>query len=251
MIPSFRFGRTSTLPPEPQHILVRHGGETFRVSVRRMAAARRFTLRISAATGGVVLTLPKRADLDIATDFARRHGGWIAARLAKLPDDVEIGPGAVVPFRGVDHLVEHRPESRGTVWTELSRQGQPLLVVAGGEEHVHRRLMDFLKREAKRDLDAAVQRHTTALGARAAKITLRDTRSRWGSCSSTGRLSFSWRLILAPPFVLDYLAGHEVAHLRELNHSPRFWRITHRLCPRTDEAEAWLKRHGAGLHRYR
>ena len=81
-------------------------------------------------------------------------------------------------------------------------------------------------------------------------IAIRDTKSRWGSCSSTGTLSFSWRLIMAPPLVLDYLAAHEVAHLKELNHSNRFWTLLHELCPATDEAERWLKRHGAELHRY-
>jgi predicted metal-dependent hydrolase len=113
-----------------------------------------------------------------------------------------------------------------------------------------RRVRDFLEREAKRDLQAAVARHTAALGIPARRITVRDTRSRWGSCSAKGYLNFSWRLILAPPFVLDYLAAHEVAHLKEMNHSPRFWREVHALCPRTEEAERWLKRHGTDLHRY-
>lgn len=235
---------------DPPHIDVRHAGAVYRVAVRRMPNARRFTLRVSAATGGVVLTLPMRADLRTAVDFAGRHGGWIAQRLARLPDTVEIAPGAVVPVRGVPHRIVHRPLSRGTVWTEDGPE-EKLLVVAGAEGHAKRRLADWLRREAKRDLDAAVQRHAAALGRKAARITLRDTRSRWGSCSSTGKLSFSWRLILAPPEILDYLAAHEVAHLAEMNHSNRFWTIVYRLFPDTDAAEAWLKRNGAGLHRYR
>ena len=101
------------------------------------------------------------------------------------------------------------------------------------------------------DVHSAVARHADALRVRPTKITLRDTRSRWGSCSSTGGLNFSWRLILAPTYVLDYLAAHEVAHLREMNHSPRFWKLVEKLCPRTAEAELWLKRHGPGLHRFR
>jgi hypothetical protein len=235
---------------DPPHIDVRHAGAVYRVAVRRMPNARRFTLRVSVATGGVVLTLPMRADLRTAVDFAGRHGGWIAQRLARLPDTIEIAPGATVPVRGTPHLVVHRPHARGTVWTEEGEDG-PLLVVAGNPEHARRRLADWLKREAKRDLDGAVQRHAAALGRKATRITLRDTRSRWGSCSSKGALSFSWRLILAPPEILDYLAAHEVAHLAEMNHSSRFWAIVHRLCPGTDAAETWLKRHGAGLHRYR
>ena len=113
-----------------------------------------------------------------------------------------------------------------------------------------RRVQDFLEAEASRDFAAAVKRHTTALGVPAKRITVRDTKSRWGSCSANGALNFSWRLIMAPPFVLDYLAAHEVAHLRELNHSHRFWKLTHQLCPRTEEAEEWLKTYGSALHRF-
>ena len=79
-------------------------------------------------------------------------------------------------------------------------------------------------------------------------MTFKDTRSRWGSCTSDGRLAFSWRIVMAPPYVIDYLAAHEVAHLAEMNHGPRFWTACRRLCPRTDEAKAWLKRHGTMLH---
>jgi predicted metal-dependent hydrolase len=251
MISGLRIGLRRPAPPQdPAHIEVRHAGDTFRVALRRVAAARRFTLRVSAATGDVILTLPPRADLRTAADFAHRNGGWIAARLARLPETIDLGPGVTVPFRGVDHRIVARPGSRGTAWTEQGLHGA-LLVTAGAEEHCGRRVRDFLKREAKRDLEEAVTRHSAALQARPGRITLRDTTSRWGSCSSTGRLNFSWRLILAPAFVLDYLAAHEVAHLREMNHSPRFWRLAEKLCPRTDEAEAWLKRHGAGLHRYK
>ena len=113
-----------------------------------------------------------------------------------------------------------------------------------------RRVADFLKREAGKDIEAAVRRYVKAIGATPRRIAVRDTVSRWGSCSSTGGLSFSWRLILAPPFVLDYLAAHEVAHLIHLNHSPKYWTLLRRACPETDRAEAWLKVHGASLHRF-
>jgi predicted metal-dependent hydrolase len=116
--------------------------------------------------------------------------------------------------------------------------------------HVARRLREFLEREARRDISAAVKHHTANLGVPAKRITVRDTKSRWGSCSSSGALSFSWRLILAPPFILDYLAAHEVAHLKEMNHSHRFWRVVRQLCPGMEEAEKWLKRHGSDLHKF-
>jgi predicted metal-dependent hydrolase len=244
-------GRRILPPQDPPHLEVRHGGDTFRVALRRIAAARRFTLRVSSATGSIVLTLPVRADLRTAADFARRHGDWIASRVANLPETTELGPGVVVPFRGVGHRIVHRGAARGTCWVEEGGRFGQILVTSGGIEHCGRRVRDFLKREAKKDLEAAVKVHCAALRVKATKITLRDTTSRWGSCSSTGRLNFSWRLIMAPPFVLDYLAAHEVAHLKEMNHSPRFWRLVERLCPRTDEAETWLKRHGPELHRFK
>ena len=237
--------------PAPTHIDVAHEGDRYRVALRRSAVAKRFTLRVSAAKREVTLTMPQRGSLAVAADFAARHGGWIAERLKRLDAAIDCVPGAVIPFRGIPHLIEHRPEARGTVWVETGPGGETLLVVAGRPEHARRRVADFLKHSAREDLDRAVARHTTRLGIPARKITLKDTTSRWGSCSSSGRLNFSWRLVLAPPEILDYLAAHEVAHLKELNHSARFWRVVSDLFPTYKAAEAWLKRNGAGLHRYR
>jgi predicted metal-dependent hydrolase len=125
-----------------------------------------------------------------------------------------------------------------------------MLCVAGGEAHVARRVHDYLKREAKRDLEAASKTAAQALGVTIGRVSIRDQASRWGSCSTTGVLSYSWRLILAPPFVLDYLAAHEVAHLVEMNHSRRFWRLVERIYPDLRRAKAWLDTHGSELHRY-
>jgi predicted metal-dependent hydrolase len=154
-----------------------------------------------------------------------------------------------MPLRGVDHRIVHRPGERGGVWLESSERG-PLICVSGERPHVARRVTDFLKREARKDLEAAVARHSKQLGVKPRRMVLRDTVSRWGSCSSTGGLNFSWRLILAPPFVLDYLAAHEVAHIVHMNHSALFWKLARRLHPGTDRAEIWLKVHGASLHRF-
>jgi hypothetical protein len=237
-------------PPDPDLFEVPHGEQRFRVLVRRKAAARRMTLRVAAATGDVVLTLPERADLRAARAFAEAHGGWIASRLAKRPERVAFEPGAFAPLRGVPHRIVHWSTVRAVTRAARDPEGQPIIAVAGERAHLARRVTDFLKREALADLNAAVDRHTTALGLPARKVSVRDTVSRWGSCSSRGDLNFSWRLVMAPPLVLDYLAAHEVAHLKEMNHSHRFWAITHRLCPQTEEAERWLKRNGASLHRY-
>jgi predicted metal-dependent hydrolase len=126
----------------------------------------------------------------------------------------------------------------------------PLLCVAGAAPHVGRRVSDYLRREAARDLDAASRRAAEAFGVPIRRIAVRDQSSRWGSCSTTGVLSYSWRLILAPSFVLNYLAVHEVAHLLEMNHSPRFWRLVKRVCADSERAKVWLDVHGSDLHRY-
>lgn len=235
--------------PEPAHLDVAHNGEVYRVALSRSARSRRFTLRIRAASRDALLTMPARASLKAAREFAERHSAWIGVRLARLPRPVAFEPSAKTPLRGVDHTIVHRPGACGVVWLETCASG-PLICVAGGEPHVPRRVADFLRREALKDLESAVARHARAMGVQPKRIAVRDTVSRWGSCSSTGRLSFSWRLILAPPFVLDYLAAHEVAHLVHMNHSPKFWSLVRRAFPAMDRAEAWLKAHGPSLHRF-
>jgi predicted metal-dependent hydrolase len=156
----------------------------------------------------------------------------------------------MVPLRGVDTRIVHRRGTRGTVWLETGVSGEPLLCVAGSEPHIPRRVRDYLKREAKADLDTASKRAADALGVTIKRVSVRDQSSRWGSCSTTGVLSYSWRLILAPPFVLDYLAAHEVAHLVEMNHSRAFWKLVERICPHMTRAKTWLDAHGTALHRY-
>ena len=230
-------------------IQIFHAGETYRVALKRVRGARRYILRVRAATRDIVLTMPARGSVASARDFAERHAAWIGVRLRRLPQPVPFISGAVVPVRGVDHIIVHRPLERGVVWIEAGARG-PMICVSGEAPHVERRVLDFLKREARRDLEAAVARHAMRLGVSPKRIALRDTASRWGSCSSSGRLNFSWRLILAPPYVLDYLAAHEVAHLSHMNHSPLFWALARRLSPDVERAEAWLKAHGQSLHRF-
>jgi len=235
---------------EPQTIEVVFDAMVYPVRLRRHRQARRYTLRIQAATREVILTMPPRGTLKEARRFVQKHGGWIAARLGRLPRPAPFAHGVVVPVRGLPHRIAHRHSARGTVWTEIGADGERLLCVAGYAPHIARRIGDFLRREAKRDLEAASLRYARDLGLGIRRVTVRDQSSRWGSCSTTGMLSFSWRLILAPSHVLDYLAAHEVAHLVEMNHSARFWRLVQRLCPGHEGAKAWLDAHGADLHRY-
>jgi predicted metal-dependent hydrolase len=237
-------------PSEPSVVQVVFDKAIYLVRLRRHRQARRYTLRIDAPTREVVLTMPPRGSVREAKEFAQKHGGWIAARLKRLPEATPFAHGVEVPLRGEPHRIVHRRGERGTVWTETDGSGQRLLCVAGEPPHVDRRISDFLKREAQRDLDAASRGYAAQIGVSIKLICVRDQSSRWGSCSNTGVLSFSWRLILAPPFVLDYLAAHEVSHLVELNHSPRFWRLVKRLYPQLERAKVWLDANGTDLHRY-
>jgi predicted metal-dependent hydrolase len=237
-------------PSEPSAIEVAFDTRVYHVRLRRHRQARRYTLRIDAAAREVVLTMPPRGSVKEASDFARMHGGWIAARLKRLPKAAPFSHGIVIPLRGVAHRIVHQRHARGVVWTETGADGDPIIGVAGEAPHVDRRVGDFLKREARRDLEAASRRYAERIDVKITRIAVRDQSSRWGSCSTTGVLSYSWRLILAPSFVLDYLAAHEVAHLAEMNHSPRFWRLVARLTPDAARAKTWLDAHGPDLHRY-
>jgi predicted metal-dependent hydrolase len=237
-------------PAEPPAIEVVHDGAVHLVRLRRHRHARRYTLRVVAVTREAVLTIPSRGSFREACEFAEKHGAWIATRLGRLPQAAPFRHGTKLPLRGMPYTITHRRGERGTVWLDAGRDGERLLCVAGHSEHVARRVTDYLKREAKRDLEKAAERYAERLGVTVRRIAVRDQASRWGSCSTNGALSFSWRLILAPRFVLDYLAAHEVAHLLEMNHSPRFWRLLGRICPDMARAKAWLDLHGADLHRY-
>lgn len=236
--------------------------------VRRNSRARRFSLQVSEVRRGAVLTIPAYSSLTDAEAFLSRHMDWLKERLDGLSAPVPFTDGAVIPLRGLAHRINFAGigRRRGVVWVEDREEAHiapvwpqglvggneplPFLHVAGDPAHAPRRLLDWLKRQAQADLKLRVGSHAARLDLNPKRITVRDQSTRWGSCSSTGTLSFSWRLVLAPPFVLDYLAAHEVAHLAEMNHGRRFWALVARTMPRYEEARDWLKRHGASLHAY-
>jgi predicted metal-dependent hydrolase len=212
--------------------------------------ARRLTLRIEAGGRGLRVTVPPGLRMSEVDRFLDRHRDWLELKLARLPDRPQVRAGVKLPLRGTPHMILHMPGKRGTV-AVACEDGAPALHVHGEEAHLPRRLADFLKREAKRDIERLVERHTQAVGRRAKAIRYKDTSSRWGSCTADGTLSFSWRIMMAPPTVIDYLVAHEVAHLKEMNHGPDFWALCRELCPRTDEARAWLRRNGSALQAIR
>ncbi|MEP3277737.1 MAG: SprT family zinc-dependent metalloprotease [Stappiaceae bacterium] len=233
---------------EPSLCLDLDGREVV-ILLRRHPRAKRYSLRLPQGSASPVLTLPANGTLRTAEDFARKNTGWLAERLENRADHVPFVDGALIPFRGTEHRILSAPGKRGTV-KQVNDLEEPILLVYGDPAHLTRRLTDWLKKQARADILKAVDFHTENLGRRHSSISIRDTKSRWGSCSSSGKLSFSWRLVLAPPDILDYVAAHEVAHLAEMNHSARFWAHTRRLCPHTDVSKKWLRDHGNALHGY-
>lgn len=212
------------------------------ILLRRNARARRLSLRVSALDGRVTLTMPPRTHPKDAARFANDHCDWITAALAKQPVEVVVGLGAELPVSGQSfEIVAGAGRSArfhaGRIEAPTGREGPAVQAL--------------LKALARRRLQEACDHHAARLNKSVSKITLRDTRSRWGSCSSEGNLMFSWRLILAPSEVLDYVAAHEVAHLSEMNHSPAFWKTVERLMPNYREPRLWLRRHGSMLHRFK
>ncbi len=272
-----------------------------RVTVQNNPRARRVSLRVDPFNGCVVLVRPPRVSDRAVAAFVTSRQGWISKHIEALPARVVFSDGAMIPFRGQEHVVRFRAKAggdrppldesraftarggerpppdesraftaRGSVWREDS-EGQPVIVVAGRPEHLPRRLRDWLKAEARSALTPPVYAMARALDVKMPRVSVRDTRSRWGSCSRDGKLSFSWRLILAPASVLTYVAAHEVAHLKHMNHGPGFWRtVAHLLDARLLDAHLlnespgnflganldwasareWLRRSGAALHRY-
>ncbi|MCP5080681.1 MAG: M48 family metallopeptidase [Alphaproteobacteria bacterium] len=240
----------STGQPGSASLLV--DGTDLPVTFKRNAQARRIILRMNPKGEGVLLTVPPGTTQREALSFAMSQKAWIAARLKRTPDTVGFADGIQLPLRGSLHSVCHKQVPRRTVWSVEANEPDalPTLYVSGRIEHLPRRLKDWLKAQARADLTEATEHYAREMGLKYSRMSIRDQSSRWGSCSSTGALSYSWRLILAPANVLDYVAAHEVAHLAEMNHGPAFWRLVERHCPQTKSARHWLKQHGRDLHRY-
>jgi predicted metal-dependent hydrolase len=232
-----------------ERALLRLDGRHIPITLRLNPRARRLIVKVHPSTGEVTVVAPSRRGLGAAMDFARSERDWIARRLARVPAAVPLALGARIPFKGEMHVIRRGEKSRVPVWIE--RDGEERIIrVTGESEHAPRRVLDFLKREARKVLDLRTTYYAECLGIQPRRITVRDTASRWGSCSSGRSLSFSWRLVLAPSFVLDYVVAHEVAHLREMNHGKRFWNLLGELIADAEKPQRWLNQHGSMLHRY-
>ena len=221
--------------------LILPGEPPIRIRSRALAGARRITLRVGAADGVVTLTRPRGLPESKALAFVRAREGWLRETLAAQPARVAVGPGVLVPVEGAP-----RPVLEGAARARLGADGLHVPARRAGPAAAA-----LLKALARDRLAAAADRHAAALGVAWGPLALRDPRGRWGSCSTAGRLMFSWRLAMAPPGVLDYVAAHEVAHRVRMDHSPAFWAVVARLRPDWREARDWLDVEGPGLHRFR
>lgn len=220
------------------------GDPSIPLILRRSAQAKRISLRISQLDGRVTLTMPKRLVESEALDFARSKEAWIRKHLDARGEDVMIGEGAELPLGGRMYPVLAGTGRR----VQITSEG---IFVPGPPERVGKRLSAHLKELARDRLAGASDDYAARLGRSYTRLSLRDTRSRWGSCTSDGGLMYSWRLVMAPPEVLDYVAAHEVAHLAEMNHSAAFWAEVTRIYGDYAAARGWLRTHGSTLHRYK
>jgi len=219
-------------------------GRALDIAIRRSSRARRIQIKVSPVGGAVELVLPPGAARQDGLVFLEAKRGWIAARTARAHTRLPFADGAAFPFLG-GALTVRADAGRPGVW----REGDTLRV-SGGPDDLPRRVERWLRAAARAEIAPLVGEKSAILPARPGRIAVRDTTSRWGSCSAAGNLSFSWRLVLAPVAVLDYVVAHEVAHLAEPNHGARFWAHVARLCDDPQASRAWLRRNGAALHRY-
>lgn len=213
--------------------------------VRRNSRAKRIYLRYNPTDHLFALTLPQRARIADGVDFIRTKSDWIAETLQIMPEKRQLRPGIILPVLGEKCRVRHDPELRALF---TLKDGQ--LSIAGDRNQLPQRIEDTLKKIVRNEISGLADVKAQMIGRHINRITLRDTRSRWGSCSSDHNLMFSWRLVFAPYEVLDYVVSHEIAHLRHMNHSPAFWDTVSVLCPNYLEWKDWLQIHGRELYRF-
>jgi hypothetical protein len=232
----------------PTTLVVNAEGERIPVRLLINPRARRIAVRIDPTKREAVAIAPSSRQANKAAAFAAERAVWIAHQLAQLPEAAPFSPGATLPIRGVDYRLKRVD---GRVPATLENGPIPRLIVGAPDADIFAmRVKRFLMAEAKTDFTRRVAAHAAVLRVTPAGLQVKDTRSRWGSCTADGVLAFSWRVVLAPPYVLDYLAAHEVAHLVEMNHSAKFWSLVRKCCPDYINGRNWLRNSGQSLHAY-
>jgi predicted metal-dependent hydrolase len=232
----------------PTTLVVNAEGSPISVRLLINPRARRIAVRIDPTTREAVAIAPSSRQANKAAAFAAERAVWIAHQLSQLPQAAPFSPGGAVPIRGVDYRLKRVD---GRVPATLEKGPIPRLIVGAPDADIFAmRVKRFLMAEAKTDFTRRVAAHAAVLRVTPAGLQIKDTRSRWGSCTADGVLAFSWRVVLAPPYVLDYLAAHEVAHLIEMNHSAKFWSLVRKCCPDYINGRNWLRNSGQSLHAY-
>lgn len=226
----------------PEYLKV--GEEVLPLVIRRHARAKRICLRYNPTAHAISLTLPRNTHISSGLDFLHAKGKWLIDTLEEMPRHKQIKPGVVIPLLGNRVRIKHDPRLRGWLLSDDT------LLVAGDRAEFAERIHETLKKIGKNEITRIAQEYAAHIGKRVNRVSVRDTRSRWGSCSSTGNLSFSWRLIFAPREVMEYVVAHEVAHLKHMNHSTNFWNLVEFLCPDYEVAKEWLRLHGKHLYRF-
>ena len=220
-------------------------GRDVSVILRRNSRARQIILRVDSKTGDAIVTLPLRASEREAISVVQKKSNWLISRLEAMPPRILFENGSLIPLLGQNYLICHDP-TLSEVAVKIDKQ----LCMGGRSEHLTRRLRDWLRKEAKSEIQSRAFVMAARLERKIGRITVRDTKTRWGSCSPNGDLSFCWRLIMTPAWVLDYVVAHEVSHLRHMNHSPEFWKTVESLGVRIRDAKAWLSSNADQIQRY-
>lgn len=204
--------------------------------------ARRLSLRIAPHEQKLVVTLPPGCSAAQALAFVKTNHTWIGERIQKLEKTPSFSANNIIPIEGKPYLITHAPEQLGGAWLENNR-----LMVSGDLTFINRRVADFLRTHAATVLKRDVQEMALMTHLHPSRVDIRDTSSRWGSCSASGRIMLSWRVIMAPDLVRHYLIAHELSHLKHMNHGPLFWQQVSRITPHKHQAETWLRQKGALL----
>lgn len=220
------------------------GEEVLPLVIKRHNSAKRICLRYNPTQHAISLTLPRHTRVSVGLDFLITKSQWLIDTLEEMPSKKQIKPGVVIPILGRRIRIKHDARMRGWLLSD------DMLLLSGDRDQFPERATYALKKIAAGEISALAHDYAAQIGKRIARISVRDTRSRWGSCSSTGNLNFSWRLVFAPREVMEYVVAHEVAHLRHMNHSQNFWNLVECLCPDYEVAKEWLRLHGKHLYRF-
>ena len=215
------------------------------IKIIKSPKAKRLTLRIDAKERLPILTIPSRCSAKRAVEFVEMHRAWLEENLQKIPAIKHFENGEKISLMGKEYTINHCPQKRCGVMIEEDN-----IIVSGSKEFLHRRICDFIKKKAQEQLLKKSQTLANKIGCRVNHVSIKDTKSRWGSCSSLENINYNWRICLAPKYVINYLVAHEVSHLLHQDHSREFWQCVKKLCPDAAKGRLWLKNYGKELYRY-